>query len=75
MKRRPARPLLFVDLALPRDVEATVASLPNAYLYNLDDLAKVAEDNRRAREAEVSKARELLASKARRLWEAVQGRL
>ncbi len=75
MRRRPARPLLYLDLALPRDVEVGVASHGNVYLYNLDDLAKVAEENRRAREAEVHRAKALLTEKAEHLWSSVSGRV
>jgi glutamyl-tRNA reductase len=67
MKRR-ARPLFFIDQALPRDVEPAVAELENVYLYNLDDLAKIAEENRLAREAELTKGRAMLAEKADVLW-------
>lgn len=75
MKRRPARPLLFIDLALPRDVEAGVSALQNVFLYNLDDLAKVADENRRARESQVGKAREILEEKASRFWSSLSNRL
>lgn len=68
LRRRAARPLLFIDLALPRDVEAGVADLPNVYLYNLDDLAKIAEENLSAREAEIEKCRKMLAARADALW-------
>jgi glutamyl-tRNA reductase len=68
MRRRPARPLFFIDLALPRDVEPTVTKLPNVFLYNLDDLAKIAEENRAARESEVARAQALVAEKAGALW-------
>lgn len=74
MRKRPARPLLYLDLALPRDVEPAVASHGNVYLYNLDDLAKVAEENRRAREAEVQRAKSLLGEKAMHLWNSLAGR-
>jgi len=72
MRRRPARPLLLIDLALPRDVEASAADLQNVFLYNLDDLAKIAESNRAAREAEIVRCRELLSQRAAGLWEHVQ---
>ncbi|HSY54517.1 MAG TPA: glutamyl-tRNA reductase [Opitutaceae bacterium] len=68
MRRRPARPLFFIDLALPRDVEPEVAKLPNVFLYNLDDLAKIAEENRAARETEMAHAQAMVAEKAGALW-------
>lgn len=75
MQRRRGRPMLFVDLALPRDVDPALAELSNVYLYNLDDLARVAEDNRRAREAEVTRAKALLSEKAAHVWRNVESRL
>jgi glutamyl-tRNA reductase len=72
MKRRPARPLLLIDLALPRDVEESVAKLQNVFLYNLDDLAKIAEQNRSARGAEVARCRTILSHRADGLWSSVQ---
>jgi glutamyl-tRNA reductase len=71
MHRRPARPLFFIDQALPRDVDPDVAQLENVFLYNLDDLAKIAEENRAAREAEMSKCRAIVADKAEALWRQV----
>ncbi len=71
MRKRPNRPLFFIDQALPRDVEPGVASLDNVYLYNLDDLAKIAEENRAARAVEMVKARAIVAEKAGALWQQV----
>jgi len=68
MRRRPARPLLLIDLAVPRDVDAAAAKLENVFLYNLDDLAGIAERNRTARAAEVDRCRALLAERADVLW-------
>ena len=69
--RRRAEPILFLDLALPRDIEPAVADLENVYLYNLDDLAAIAAKNLAAREAEVARARALVAEKADALWHQV----
>jgi glutamyl-tRNA reductase len=68
MKKRPARPLLVIDLALPRDVESSAADLQNVFLYNLDDLAKIAEVNRTAREEEIGRCKDMLAHRADSLW-------
>jgi glutamyl-tRNA reductase len=73
-EKRRAAPLLFLDLALPRDVEPAVARLDNVYLYNLDDLAKIAAQNLAAREAEVAKARALATEKADAVWRQIISR-
>lgn len=72
-KRRGA-PLLLLDLALPRDIVAEAAAQENVYLYNLDDLAKIAAQNLAAREAEVVRARALIAEKADAIWRQVVAR-
>jgi glutamyl-tRNA reductase len=71
MHRRPARPLFFIDQALPRDVDPSVAEIDNVFLYNLDDLAKIAEENRVARAAEMVKCRAIVTEKAEALWRQV----
>ena len=71
MRRRPARPLLLIDLALPRDVEVSAARLQNVFLYNLDDLARIAEQNRSAREADAARCRAILAERVDGLWRGV----
>ena len=71
MHKRPARPLFFIDQALPRDVDPAVAKIDNVFLYNLDDLAKIAEENRAAREAEIAKCRAIVVEKADHLWRQV----
>jgi glutamyl-tRNA reductase len=71
MHHRPAQPLFFIDQALPRDVDPAVAEMENVFLYNLDDLARIAEDNRAARAAEIAKCRAIVAEKADALWRQV----
>ncbi|RXK52860.1 glutamyl-tRNA reductase [Oleiharenicola lentus] len=68
MKRRAGRPLFLIDLALPRDIDPAAAELANVFLYNLDDLAKIAEENIAHREAEVARCRAILAERTAALW-------
>lgn len=68
MKRRAARPLFLIDLALPRDIDPAAATLPNVFLYNLDDLAEIARENLALREAEAAKGRAIVAERSAALW-------
>jgi glutamyl-tRNA reductase len=56
MAARGNRPLFVMDLGLPRNVEAAAADLYNLYLYNIDDLTQIVEQNRDARESEIPRA-------------------
>ena len=75
MAARKSRPLLLIDLAMPRDVDAAVAGLENVFLYNLDDLAKIAATNRRARSAEAEAGRLALTPRIDALWGVLQSQL
>lgn len=68
MKHRPARPLFLIDLALPRDIDPAAAAVANVFLYNLDDLAVIAEGNLARREAEAAKGRAIVAERTAALW-------
>ncbi len=61
MKARQYRPLVIVDIAVPRDVDSEVARLGNVYLYNIDDLERVAQNNRQQRGAKVDLSRDIIA--------------
>jgi glutamyl-tRNA reductase len=56
MSARGNRALFLMDLGLPRNIEATSAELYNIYMYNIDDLTEIVEQNRHARESEVPRA-------------------
>ncbi len=60
MRHRRGRPMMFIDLAMPRDIAADVASVYNVYAYGLDDLEAVAEENRRRRAREIPRAEAIL---------------
>jgi len=64
MPRGAREPLLIVDIALPRDVEAEVGELPNIFLYNLDDLHQVIEGTLQKRRAELPIAEAIIAEGA-----------
>ena len=56
IRDRKQRPIFFIDIADPRDIEPKVGDIENVYLYNIDDLQKVANDNIKDREKEAQKA-------------------
>ena len=51
MATRRRKPMFMVDIAVPRDIEASVAELSDVYLYGIDDLRQVIDGNRRSRQA------------------------
>ncbi len=56
MTARRRKPMFMVDIAVPRDIEPAVAELADVYLYGIDDLRQVIDDNRRSREAAAREA-------------------
>lgn len=56
MKSRPELPMVIIDIAVPRNVEPAVAQINNVFLYNIDDLTQISEQNRRQRESEIEKS-------------------
>lgn len=74
LRQRKHRPYVMVDIAVPRDIEPEVGELADVYLYTVDDLRDIVDENRRARESEVSKADEIIAE-GMALWAAQQREL
>ncbi len=60
LNERKRRPMLLVDIAVPRDIEKQVAQLSDIYLYTVDDLRDIIDHNVRLREAEVDKAGQII---------------
>jgi glutamyl-tRNA reductase len=77
MPSRPARPLLLIDLAVPRDIDPEVEKLDDVFLYNVDHLQTVADQYARLRRAEVARCEDLIRARVAQ-WtggEASGGRL
>lgn len=62
IRQRKHKPIFMVDIAVPRDIEAQVAEIPDVYLYSIDDLEQIIADNRRAREDAAGRAGQIIES-------------
>jgi glutamyl-tRNA reductase len=60
LKARRQRPMFLLDLAVPRDIAPEVASLANVYLYTVDDLEQVIEENRASRREAAQQAEAII---------------
>ncbi len=60
VRARRRRPILMVDLAVPRDIDPSVAELEDIYLFSIDDLQQLIDENRQQRELAAGGARLLL---------------
>jgi glutamyl-tRNA reductase len=60
LKHRRHRPIFFIDIAVPRDLDPEINRVRNAYLYDIDDLQHVVEQNRGEREKEAHHAERIV---------------
>lgn len=60
LEHRKQQPQLFVDISVPRNVDPEVSSIANAYLYNIDDLQGMVEENQSLRMEAAKKAHEII---------------
>ena len=56
MHARPSRPLVIVDIAVPRDVDPGVKQIDGVYLYDIDDFTQLSKTHRKTREREIARA-------------------
>ena len=72
LAKRSGKPVFAVDLGVPRNVEVEAAELYNFYLYNIDDLGAIVEQNRKARESEIPRAESIIDEHVRKFeaWRA-----
>jgi glutamyl-tRNA reductase len=61
MVQRKEKPVCIIDIAVPRDIEASAADIAGVHLYNIDDLKLISERNLEARKKEVAKCEEIIA--------------
>ena len=65
LKKRRHHPMFLVDLAVPRDIESEVAELDGVFLYTVDDLRGVVEENLQARKQAAEEAEQIIAIQTR----------
>jgi glutamyl-tRNA reductase len=68
MPSGPDHPLLIVDIALPRDVEPEVGQVPNVFLYQIDDLRQIVDDNLARRQKEIPRAERIVEAGVAEFW-------
>lgn len=75
LKARKHKPMFLLDLAVPRDIAADVAELPDVYLYTVDDLEQVIEDNRASRREAANEAEVIIDLQVQHFlaWSQAQG--
>lgn len=61
MRTRRNRPLFIMDIAVPRDVEASAGTIEQVFLYNIDDLQAIVSENLARRSAQITKAEVIVA--------------
>ena len=66
LRKRKHRPMLMIDIAVPADIDPTVAELDDVYLYTIDDLKQVIEENMRSRQEAADQAEEIIETQAER---------
>ena len=65
--KRKGRPIFLIDIAVPRNIDPSVNTLENVFLYDIDDLGRVVEQNRKGREAEAVAAEIIIAEEVDKL--------
>lgn len=66
LRKRKNRLLFLIDIAVPRDIDPKAADIENVYLYNIDDLQDVVDENRKNRKREALKAEAIVADEVGR---------
>lgn len=65
LKKRKYRPMLLIDLGVPRNIEDEIKNIEQAYLFSIDDIEKITQDNYGKRSIEAEKAMNIIALEAK----------
>ena len=71
---RKNRPMFFVDIAVPRDIDPAVNALNNAFVYDIDDLEQVVDANKKQREREAVWAEEIVREEVQKMMKRLASR-
>ncbi len=74
LPQRNERPLFLIDLGMPRNIEQSCEDLDNVFLYNLDDLAEIADENLKERKVAIEACLNIASQKADITWQGLAKR-
>ncbi len=74
LQQRKHQPMLFVDIAVPRDIDASVSELDDAYLYSVDDLKSIIDHNIEQRKIEAIQAEHIVTEESASFMAWIQSR-
>ncbi len=74
LEKRRHRPVFLIDIAVPRNIDPKVNELEGAFLYDIDDLGRAIDENRKAREREAGQAEQMIEAEVSRLIERLKAR-
>lgn len=67
IEHRRNRPMFLIDIAVPRNIDPAVNEIDNVYLYDIDDLQKVVDNNLRGRQEVAGQAEQIIADEVERM--------
>ncbi len=74
LEARKNRPIFFIDIAVPRDIDPAINQIDNAYVYDIDDLAQVVEANKKQRRREAAWAEEIVEREVHKMMQRLASR-
>ncbi len=74
MRERKNRPMFFIDIAVPRDIDPAVNEIDNLFLYDIDDLQQVVDDNMKERMSEAGRAEQIVDNEVEAFYSKLRSR-